>query len=63
MQRISLLGLPLAFLFVSALGCGDTEPKKVEENPMKARQEAKDQSRIMMPKGAKPSKEAPKNNQ
>ena len=58
MHRISLLALALAFFLVNALGCGDSEPKKVEENPMKARQEAKDQSRVMMPKGAK----APKKN-
>lgn len=67
MNRISLLGLMLAFLFIGALGCGDSEPKKVEENPFKARQDAgpakeKNQGKLMMPKGLKP-KEAPKDNQ
>jgi len=58
MHRISLLGLALAFLLVNALGCGESEPKKVEENPFKARQEMqKGQGALMMPKGAK----APKN--
>jgi hypothetical protein len=65
MRRISLLALLLAFLLVGGLGCGDSEPKKVEENPFKARQEAqkeKNQGKMMMPKGFKP-KEAPKDNQ
>jgi hypothetical protein len=67
MNRISLLGLIVAFLLVGAPGCGNSEPKKVEENPFKARQDAaptkeKNQGKLMMPKGLKP-KEAPKDNQ
>ena len=58
MHRISLLGLALAFFLVNTLGCGESEPKKVEENPFKARQEMqKGQGAIMMPKGVM----APKN--
>jgi hypothetical protein len=56
MHRISLLGLALAFFLVNALGCGESEPKRVEENPFKARQEMQ-KGQGMMPKGAK----APKN--
>ena len=58
MHRISLLGLALAFFLVNAFGCGESEPKRVEENPFKARQEMqKGQGTFMMPRGAK----APKN--
>jgi hypothetical protein len=58
MHRISLLGLALAFFLINALGCGDSEPKKVEENPFKARQEMQNgQGTLMMPKGVM----APKN--
>ncbi len=57
MHRISLLGLALAFFLVNALGCGDSEPKKVEENPFKARQQMqKGQGALMMPKGVKATK-------
>jgi hypothetical protein len=59
MHRISLLGLALAFFLVNALGCDDTEAKKVDENPFKARQQQmqkeQNEGKLMMPK-------APKNN-
>ena len=55
MHRISLLGLALAFFLVNTLGCGESEPKKVEENPFKARQEMQ-KGQGMMPKGVKATK-------
>ena len=58
MHRISLRGLALALFLVNALGCGESEPKKVDGNPFMARQQMqKDQGTFMMPKGVK----APKN--
>ena len=56
MHGMSLRGLALAFFLVNALGCGESEPKKVVENPFKARQEMQ-KGQGMMPKGVK----APKN--
>jgi hypothetical protein len=61
MFRMNLIGLACAFFLVNAAGCNDSEPKKVEENPFKARQEQqeKTQGKLMMPKGLK-SKESAK---
>jgi hypothetical protein len=60
MLRIRLLGLAFVFFLVTALGCGGNGPKKVEENPFKARQEGqKDPAKFMMPKGVK----VPKNSE
>ncbi len=57
MHRISLLGLALAFFLVNAFGCGESEPKRVEENPFKARQQMQNgQGTLMMPKGVKATK-------
>jgi hypothetical protein len=56
MRPIGLLGLILVFLLGGCLGCGDSEPKKVEENPMKARQESQKEKSGLMPKGVKPNK-------
>jgi len=63
MLRMSLVGLAFAFFLVNAVGCNDSEPKKVEENPLKARQEQKEKNsgKLMMPRGVK-SKESPKDN-
>ena len=56
MRRTSLTGLVFIFLLTGPLGCGDSEPKKVDENPLKARQEAQKDGGGLMPKGAKTSK-------
>jgi hypothetical protein len=60
MFRMSLVSLAFAFFLVNAVGCSDSEPKKVDENPFKARQEQKekDQGKLMMPRGIKPKESA-----
>jgi hypothetical protein len=63
MKEMFMRQIVLVLIFVSmgipALGCGDSEPKKVEDNPMKARQEAqkdKGGGKSLMPKGLKTDK-------
>jgi len=40
MRRFGLVGLAFAFLLAIGLGCSDSEPKKEETNPFKARDDA-----------------------
>ena len=61
MRQLSLTGSVLGFLLVLGLllwssGCGDSEPKKVDENPFKARQEAQKEKGGLMPRGVKTNK-------